>query len=76
MSDSPIRKRPVTTTNSNEFNFQLVFFFQTRVLVTHGIRFLPQVDQIVVIRGGNISEVKIALSVRLVNYAVNLYLKS
>ena len=35
-----------------------LFWFQTRVLVTHGISFLPQVGQIVVIRGGKISEVK------------------
>jgi ABC-type sulfate/molybdate transport systems ATPase subunit len=30
---------------------------QTRVLVTHGISFLPQVDQIVVLKDGEISEV-------------------
>ena len=30
---------------------------QTRVLVTHGISFLPQVDQIVVLQDGRISEV-------------------
>ena len=31
-------------------------FFKTRVLVTHGITFLPQVDRIVVLKGGEISE--------------------
>lgn len=30
---------------------------QTRVLVTHGITFLPQVDQIVVLKDGVISEI-------------------
>lgn len=30
--------------------------FQTRILVTHGINFLPQVDLIVVLDGGTISE--------------------
>ena len=32
-------------------------FIQTRVLVTHGITFLPQVDQIVVLKNGEISEI-------------------
>ncbi len=31
-------------------------FFQTRILVTHGISFLPQVDHIVVLVDGQISE--------------------
>lgn len=35
----------------------LNFFFQTRVLVTHGINFLPEVDQIIVLSQGKISEV-------------------
>ena len=30
---------------------------QTRILVTHGIAFLPQVDQIIVLQDGRISEV-------------------
>ena len=30
---------------------------QTRVLVTHGVGFLPQVDQIIVLQDGRISEV-------------------
>ena len=30
---------------------------KTRVLVTHAVTFLPQVDQIVVLRGGKVSEV-------------------
>ncbi len=34
----------------------VVFVFQTRVLVTHGISFLPQVDQIVVLVDGRVSE--------------------
>jgi ABC-type bacteriocin/lantibiotic exporter with double-glycine peptidase domain len=29
---------------------------KTRVLVTHGIAFLPQVDQIIVMKDGRISE--------------------
>jgi ATP-binding cassette subfamily C (CFTR/MRP) protein 1 len=33
------------------------YFFQTRVLVTHGISFLPQLDQIIVMADGQISEV-------------------
>ena len=35
----------------------LISYFQTRVLVTHGIGFLPQVDSIVVMVNGQISEV-------------------
>lgn len=35
---------------------QLVFFSQTRLLVTHGIHFLPQVDEIVVLGNGTILE--------------------
>ena len=31
--------------------------FQTRILVTHGITFLPKVDQIVVMHDGHVSEV-------------------
>lgn len=34
----------------------MCIFFQTRVLVTHGITFLPQVDQIIVLKNGEISE--------------------
>lgn len=30
---------------------------QTRLLVTHGITFLPQVDQIIVLKNGEITEV-------------------
>lgn len=33
------------------------FSFQTRVLVTHSVRFLPHMDQIIVIQDGEISEV-------------------
>ncbi len=32
-------------------------FFQTRVLVTHGVQWLPKVDRIVVIDQGQISEI-------------------
>lgn len=32
-------------------------FFQTRILVTHGINYLPQCDLIFVMNGGKISEV-------------------
>ena len=32
-------------------------YFQTRVFVTHGVAFLPQVDQIIVMQNGRISEV-------------------
>ena len=32
-------------------------FFQTRILVTHGISFLPQVDQIIVMVNGAVSEI-------------------
>lgn len=32
------------------------FVGQTRILVTHAITFLPEVDQIVVLKGGQISE--------------------
>lgn len=30
---------------------------QTRILVTHGIRYLPHVDQIIVLVGGRVTEV-------------------
>ena len=35
---------------------KLLFILQTRILVTHGISFLPQVDQVVVLADGKISE--------------------
>ena len=31
-------------------------YFQTRILVTHGISFLPHVDKIIVLEKGRISE--------------------
>lgn len=34
----------------------VLFYFQTRILVTHGINFLPQVDSIIVLVDGKISE--------------------
>lgn len=37
-----------------------LFFFvslQTRLLVTHGVHFLPQMDQIIVLKEGRITEV-------------------
>ena len=43
-----------------ETRYNLVFPFlysQTRILVTHGIHFLPQCDMIVVMKEGKISEV-------------------
>lgn len=43
-----------------EFKFfrklTLVFLLQTRLLVTHGISFLPQVDMIFVFKDGHLSE--------------------
>lgn len=36
--------------------FHYVVLLQTRVLVTHGISFLPQVDNIMVMVDGNVSE--------------------
>lgn len=33
------------------------FIFQTRILITHGINFLPHVDEIVVLVDGVVSEV-------------------
>ena len=33
------------------------FFSQTRVLVTHGVTFLPKVDVIIVLKDGKISEI-------------------
>lgn len=35
----------------------LLFFPQTRILITHGIRFLPHVDEIIVLVDGVVSEV-------------------
>lgn len=34
----------------------MLFLFQTRILVTHGISFLPQVDNILVMVDGRVSE--------------------
>ena len=34
-----------------------MFWFQTRILVTHGITYLPKVDKIIVLDKGTISEV-------------------
>ena len=34
-----------------------MFIFQSRVLVTHGLSYLPKVDQIVVLVNGQVSEV-------------------
>ena len=36
-----------------------VYLTQTRVLVTHNISFLPQVDRIIVLKDGEISEVRV-----------------
>ena len=44
-----MKKKEVVILNS--FNIA-----QTRVLVTHGITFLPQVDQIIVLKDGEITE--------------------
>ena len=38
-------------------NDRIEICFQTRVLVTHQVRFLPQVDHIIVLRNGVITEV-------------------
>ena len=38
---------------------------QSRVLVTHGVQFLPQVDQIIVLNGGRISEVEVIKNIEL-----------
>ncbi len=38
-------------------SFNGTFFTQARVLVTHGIRFLPQCDKIVVMEDGEVTEV-------------------
>ena len=51
--------------------FELVrflFLFQTRILVTHSISFLPQVDQIVVLQDGRISEVSSVVPVVLTTW--------
>ena len=34
-----------------------LYFFQTRVLVTHGVQWLPKMDRIAVISNGEISEI-------------------
>ena len=48
----------------------VLIFHQTRVLVTHNISFLPQVDRIIVLKGGTISEVQI-LPLNLIYYLIN-----
>ena len=47
----------VCCTMAAVFTWLCVIAFQTRILVTHGISFLPQADQIVVLQDGRISEV-------------------
>lgn len=39
------------------FSHFLLFILQTRVLVTHGIGFLPQCDKIIVMEEGQITEI-------------------
>ena len=34
----------------------LALYLQTRVLVTHGVQWLPHVDEIIVVVGGEVSE--------------------
>lgn len=42
---------------NDTFATSIFFYFQTRILVTHGINYLPQCDLIFVMSGGSISEV-------------------
>ncbi len=39
-----------------------LFTFQTRVLVTHGVQYLPHMDQIIVLQDGKVSEVSFGLT--------------
>ena len=34
----------------------IIVFFQTRILVTHAISFLPQADKIIVLKDGQVTE--------------------
>ena len=47
----------ITTQNLEMRQQQHSHAFQTRILVTHGLKFLPEFDTIVVLVGGKISEV-------------------
>ena len=40
-----------------EVRLFFLVFLQTRLLVTHGVHFLPQMDQIIVLKEGRITEV-------------------
>ena len=67
MNVIPLRKG-IVKSFSKVANNNLLYFFQvigpkgalrkkTRILVTHGIGYLPQMDQIVVLKDGKISEI-------------------
>ena len=48
------REKPIS--HSKQRHMHVFILFQTRVLVTHGINFLPRMDQILVLVDGCISE--------------------
>lgn len=56
LSSSVVLQHLVSSLTTETWVFFSIFPIQTRILVTHGIGFLPQVDHIVVLADGKISE--------------------
>ena len=47
--------RPVLKINTNSSKFKLILF-QTRILVTHKLTVLPEVDHVIVLKDGKVLE--------------------
>ena len=57
MKNILLQTRGISSCKRNQMLCLCFRLCQTRILVTHGIAFLPQVDQIIVLQDGRISEV-------------------
>ena len=57
MKNILLQTRGISSCKRNQILCLCFRLCQTRILVTHGIAFLPQVDQIIVLQDGRISEV-------------------
>ena len=57
MKNILLQTRGISSCKRNQMLCLYFRLCQTRILVTHGIAFLPQVDQIIVLQDGRISEV-------------------
>ena len=61
MKNILLQTRGISSCKRNQMLCLYFRLCQTRILVTHGIAFLPQVDQIIVLQDGRISEVCLCL---------------